>query len=83
MKTTSFNTWLTTFLDEKGTDLETTFEVVGPSGPNWIPAQVVVEFIRIASPQEQRAIKQTLVQIDFRNGDVLHYFRYLANALAK
>ncbi len=31
---------------------------------------------------ERAKIKQTIVMIDFRNGDVLHFFRHLAQAVA-
>lgn len=32
---------------------------------------------------EQAQIKATLVKIDFRNGDVMHFIRHLAKALSK
>lgn len=81
---TSFNTWLDTFVEEKGLDPEHVFEKEGPEwGTNWIPLGVVLEYIGIASAAEQEKIKATLVMIDFKNGDVMHYFDYLAGALAK
>lgn len=36
-----------------------------------------------APAHEQAAIKTTLVKIDFRNGDILHFFRHLAGAIAR
>jgi hypothetical protein len=34
-----------------------------------------------APEHEQAAIKNTIVRIDFANGDVMHYFKHLAGAL--
>lgn len=80
----TFTKWIDTFNEEKEVDLETVFEVEGKTtGPNFIPAAVVVEHIKIASKQEQAQIKNTLVMIDFKNGDVMHFYRHLAQALAK
>lgn len=79
-----FNTWLDTFIDEKGIDLEHRFDVEGPQwGWNSIPLSVVVDTAKRTSSAEQTEIKNTLVQIDYKNGDVLHYFEHLAKALAR
>ena len=32
---------------------------------------------------EKKQIKNTLVKIDFHNGDIMHFFTYLAQAIAK
>jgi hypothetical protein len=79
---TTFETWLDTFIDEKGFDLEELFEVDGAAGWNLIPLGVVVDAIKNAPDHEQRAIKTMLVKIDFYNGDAMDYFRHLAKALA-
>ncbi len=80
----SFNTWLDTFISEKGLDLEQVFEVEGPDwGMNSIPLGVVVEHMKIASTNEKEAIKNMIVRIDFHNGNVLDFFKHLAKALAK
>jgi hypothetical protein len=78
----TFNKWLDTLIEEKGIDTEELFEVDGPSGTNIMPAAVVIEAIKNASKQDQVAIKTTLVKIDFCNGDIMHYFKHLAGALA-
>lgn len=76
--------WIYTLIDEKGYDLEHTFEVEGKDwGINFIPLSVVVEHILIAPKQQQKAIKNKIVQIDFMNGDCLDFFKYLAKAIAK
>jgi len=78
----NFNNWLDTFINEKGVDLDATFEVEGAMGANVMPYGVVVEAIKSAPDHEQRAIKSTIVKIDFVNGDVRHFFRHLGQALA-
>ncbi len=78
----NFNTWLDTFISEKGLDLDTAFTVYGPSGPNHLTAQTVVDHMKIAPTHEQAAIKTMIVKIDFVNGDVLRFFRHLARAIA-
>ena len=76
-------TWIYTLISEKGLNLETIIEVDGEMyGANFIPLGVVVEHILIANPQEQKWIKDTLVKIDFANGDIMHLFKHLAQALA-
>ncbi|BBX87977.1 hypothetical protein [Mycolicibacterium aubagnense] len=78
-----FTAWLDTFVDEKGLDLEHRFDVEGPEwGWNSIPLSVVIDTAKQTSSAEQEQIKSTLVAIDFKNGDVLHFFEHLAKALA-
>ena len=78
----NFKNWLLTFIDEKGIDLEDTFTVEGPSGPNHIPLGCLVDAMIQAPTQEQHGIKDMIVKIDFRNGEVMHYFQHLAHAIA-
>ena len=78
----AFNNWLDTFVSEKGIDLEETFDVEGPSGTNVIPYGVIVEHMKTAGPAEQAKLKNVMVAIDFKNGDVRHFFRHLGQAIA-
>lgn len=78
-----FNEWLDMFFEEKGLDLEETFDVMGESGENTIPYGVIVEHMKIASEVEKKSIKNTIVMIDFKNGDVLHFLRHLGQAIAR
>jgi hypothetical protein len=78
-----FSTWLDTFVDEKGIDREQTLEVAGPSGTNYIPVQCLIDTMKRAPVTEQTGIKNMIVRIDFVNGDVLDYFRHLAQAIAR
>lgn len=77
-----WNEWLDTFLDEKNIDREELLEVKGPSGMNIIPVGVVADAMKAAPFEEKKKIRDVLVKIDFHNGDVLHFFKHLADALA-
>lgn len=78
----TFTKWLDTFTAEKGLDMEQAFTVNGASGENHIPLGCVIEAIKSAPVREQNAIRSMLVKIDFRNGNVCHYFAHLAQAIA-
>ncbi len=79
--------YLETLISEKAAsgaphDIDQGFVIDGPSGENHMTYQNVVDAILCTSPGEQIAIRHTLVQIDFNNGDVFAYFRHLAQAIA-
>ena len=74
--------WIDRFVNEKELDTDHVFEVEGTSGPNFIPLAVVIEHIKIATGQEQAQIKNTLVKIDFINGNAMRFFNHLAQAIA-
>lgn len=78
-----FNEWIDTHLKEKGIDLNEVLTVDGPSGPNQIPVGLVVNLAKQAGPVEQSQVKDTLVKIDFVNGDPLHFFAHLAGSFAR
>lgn len=79
----AFARWLDTFLDEKGIDSEELVEAEGPSGTNIIPVGCLVELMKTAPEHEQRGLKDTMVRIDFVNGDVRRYLTHLAKAVAR
>lgn len=78
----TFSKWLDTFLTEKGIDGEQMLLVEGSSGENHIPVACLVDLMKQAPKNEQQGIKTMIVKIDFRNGDVLDYFKHLARAVA-
>jgi hypothetical protein len=78
----TFDTWIDTFISEKGLDLEHTFEVPGPSGVNIMPLAVVVDAMKQAPEGEQTAIRDKVVVLDFHNAPILPFFEHLAGALA-
>lgn len=71
-------TWLMRLIEEKGIDTEEIVEVEGKSGTNFIPLSVILEHILAAPKHEQEQMRKALVMIDFRNGDITHYFKHLA-----
>ena len=73
------NTWLTA----KGIALDTMCEVDGDSGINFIPLEIIVDFMCKMSADTQAKAKTNLVKIDFHNGDVMHFFDYVAKVIAK
>jgi len=75
-------TYINNLLNEKKIDREMNIEVNGPSGLNIMPLQMVVDAIIKAPKHEQKGIRNTLVKIDFLNGDVMHFIKHLAQALA-
>jgi hypothetical protein len=80
----TFNKWFDTFIEEKGIDLDQSFEIEGKEwGINIIPVAVIVEHIKIANVQEQKQIKDIIVKIDFANGDVMDFFKHLATVIAR
>ena len=50
---------------------------------NFIPVECLLQEIIQAPRHEQDGIKNMLVKIDFHNGDVMHYFKHLAQAIAR
>ena len=80
---TSFNQWLDTFIQEKGIDLDYTFTIEDEGITHIFELGNVIENIKTTSKEEQNAIKDMIVKIDFYNGDVVDYFKHLAKALVK
>ena len=79
----NFQKWLDTFIEEKNIDREQVLEVEGPSGTNYIPVDCILQAIKSTTDREQSGIKINLIAIDFRNHNVLHYLRHLAQAIAQ
>lgn len=79
----AFSRWLNTFVQEKKIDLERSIDVVDRKDiPHWMTVGVIVEALHNAPAREQAAIKNKLVEIDFRNGNVYPFFEYLAVCMA-
>tara|TARA_R100000541_G_C1829964_1_gene73936 strand:+ start:175 stop:411 length:237 start_codon:yes stop_codon:yes gene_type:complete len=73
-----------TLLNEKGIDLDTVLEVEGKEwGVNFIPVEVVVEFMETRDLATQKKMRNNLTKIDFMDGDILHFIKYVAKFLAK
>jgi len=79
---TKFQSWLETFMNEKEIDLDQSIDFDHEGTFHMMTVGVVVEHMMVASSQEQAQIKNVLVMIDFKNGDVLHFINHLAKGLA-
>ena len=77
--------YLETLIEEKGLDLHATIiEVEGEEwGLNIIELGAVVDYIMASGPANQAKVKDTLVKIDFHNGSVMHFFKFLAKFMAR
>jgi len=73
----NFNKWFDTFLSEKELD-ETDFIIEKDGFTHILEWDVLISFIKSLSMQEKEKIKEKIVYIDFRNGDICHFFEYLA-----
>ena len=78
----NFNKWLDTFLAEKNIELDNTFEFNNENGFNLMTYAVVIEYVKNTATENQTKIKNTLVKIDFLNGDVLHFLKFLGKGIA-
>ena len=81
----TFANWIDTFLNEKGIEGDDMITANGASGMNHIPVDALVSMIKSASEGERRAIKATLIKIDFvapGRKPVLDYFAHLGQAVA-
>jgi len=76
----TFTKWLETFLEEKNAPAKS-WEIDANGTTHFIDSDVVIEAIKTTSGQEQAQIKNTLVMIDFKNGDINHFFEHLARGL--
>jgi|TARA_B110000977_G_C10844967_1_gene403527 hypothetical protein len=76
--------YLETLLEEKGISQEYLFKAEGDVwGTNIMPLSVIVDYLCSVSEDAQKTAKTNLVKIDFHNGDVKHFFQYVADFLAK
>ena len=78
--------YITTFFAEKDL-IEETYEVESKNDSifgttHLIPTSAVIERIETTKGEERKAIENILRQIDFKNGDVHHFLRHLAQAMA-
>lgn len=77
-KKTAFYNWFITFLEEKKIDMS---DVLVHTDDKIIQVGDVCQAIVDTTSEEQKQIKDMLVHIDFKNGDVLHYLKHLSQAL--
>lgn len=76
---TTMKNYLINLIEEKGQSLDSEIQIEGHFGLTY---GMLVDFICEAK-QYHGQIKNTLVAIDFKNGDVFHYLNHLANGMVK
>ena len=74
--------YLKTFFKEKDLSYQM-YEVVVDDTPNFIDSETVIDLILNAPEGEQRMIAEGVRRIDFRNGDMHHYLKFLAGAFIR
>jgi len=75
----TFSQWIDKLIEEKGIDLKTiVFDGDNDKGVYIMPLGVVVEYAKQCDRATQEKIKNQLIWIDFKNGDILDFFKYLA-----
>lgn len=72
--TFKYQEWAEKLFSEKGIALDTELT-------NNQTVQSVLNFCSEVSDAEQEKVRDILVQIDFKNGDVLHFMNYLAKSI--
>jgi len=70
-------TYLLNLLSEKGMDIDAEIGVDGHIGLTW---QMLVDYI-CAAKSEHKMIRNTLVKIDFLNGNVFHFLNHLTTGM--
>ncbi len=71
--------YLTTLIEEKGKSIDDEIQIEGHIGLTY---EMLIDFIE-EQKQYHKQIKDTLIKIDFKNGDVFHYLNHLANGMVK
>lgn len=70
---------LETMFEEKGIDLDQDLNLEGHIN---LTVRNVLELIYNAPEEIQKKIIKTFIQIDFQNGNVMHFIMYLAKGMA-
>ena len=73
-------TRLETMIEEKGIDLDQDLNIDGQIN---LTTRNVLELVYNSPRNIQAKIIKTFVQIDFQNGNIMHFIKYLAKGMAK
>jgi hypothetical protein len=77
------NDFITTYFKEADVDTTRTYTVESENGTvNYIQASNVIEQIKQTRGQERKRIERIIRKIDFKNGDIHHFLKHLASAMA-
>lgn len=80
-KRKEFEKWFDTFIEEKGIEAEEMFSLDMSENWNLVQVGVVIEYIKNLPIENQEQTKEILVKIDFQNGDVRHFLKYIAKGI--
>jgi len=73
--------YLTMMIEEKGKDIDDFITCLEKKGHFGVTYKMLIDFI-VSMPKEIKSqIKKILIYIDFKNGDVFHYFNYIADGM--
>lgn len=75
--------YLNTLISEKGINLHQEFEFTVNGETNFVPLEVIIEFIDSMPKEYQTKIKSQLVMIDFKNGDIMHCIKYYGEMMCQ
>lgn len=77
------NDYITTYFKEADVDRERMYEVESENGTmNLIQSGNVIDTIKQTSGPERTEIANVIRKIDFANGDIHHFLKHLAGAMA-
>jgi hypothetical protein len=77
------NDFITTYFKEADVDTTRTYTVESENGTvNYIQASNVIQMIKQTRGQERKEIENIIRKIDFKNGDIHHFLKHLASAMA-
>lgn len=79
---TKTDKYLKAFFEEKEIQFEQ-WEIYHNDQLHLIDTDVVIEAIKNAPESEKIQVRNTLVRIDFANGNVNHFLKFLAEAFIK
>ena len=82
MTKTAEQKYFENFFNEKQLPYET-FEIEHNGQMHFVEMDFVIELIKTAPRPEQMQIRNTLVKIDFVNGNVNHFLKFLAESYIK
>jgi len=76
------NTFFNRYFNEKDLDNQV-YEITTPNGTmNLIETDMVIAKIKTTQGEEAKKIEAIIRQIDFLNGDLHHFLKHLAQAMA-
>lgn len=79
-KMSEMATYLTALISEKGRSVDAALPLEGHINLSY---RNLIEFIDQVTPAIQKQVRDTLVMIDFKNGDVFHYLDFLVQGMIK